>query len=131
MQNTRKVTDDIIWVGCNDRRLARFENIFPLQNGVSYNSYLVMDEKITLFDTMDYLLNTVSNDTAVLLTADHETGGLKLGNDLFESNVLYSHGSHTRIDVPLFIHNFEIVKESDKSLQNIEIFNICRSLLKI
>jgi len=47
------VTDDIIWVGCNDRRLARFENIFPLQNGVSYNSYLVMDEKITLFDTMD------------------------------------------------------------------------------
>lgn len=53
MQNTRKVTDDIIWVGCNDRRLARFENIFPLQNGVSYNSYLVMDEKITLFDTMD------------------------------------------------------------------------------
>jgi len=53
MQNTRKVTDDIIWVGCNDRRLARFENIFPLQNGVSYNSYLVMDEKITLFDTVD------------------------------------------------------------------------------
>ena len=53
MQNTRKITDDIIWVGCNDRRLARFENIFPLQNGVSYNSYLVMDEKITLFDTMD------------------------------------------------------------------------------
>lgn len=53
MQNTRKVTNDIIWVGCNDRRLAMFENIFPLQNGVSYNSYLVMDEKITLFDTMD------------------------------------------------------------------------------
>jgi len=53
MQNTRKVTDDIIWVGCNDRRLAMFENIFPLQNGVSYNSYLVTDEKITLFDTMD------------------------------------------------------------------------------
>ena len=53
MQNTRKVTDDIIWVGCNDRRLALFENIFPLKNGVSYNSYVVMDEKITLFDTMD------------------------------------------------------------------------------
>ena len=53
MHNTRKVTDDIIWVGCNDRRLAMFENIFPLQNGVSYNSYLVMDEKITLFDTVD------------------------------------------------------------------------------
>ena len=53
MHNTRKITEDIIWVGCNDRRLAMFENIFPLKNGVSYNSYLVMDEKITLFDTMD------------------------------------------------------------------------------
>ncbi len=53
MQNTRKVTDDIIWVGCNDRRIALFENIFPLKNGVSYNSYVVMDEKITLFDTVD------------------------------------------------------------------------------
>lgn len=53
MQNTRKVTEDIIWVGCNDRRLALFENLFPLKNGVSYNSYLILDEKITLMDTVD------------------------------------------------------------------------------
>lgn len=53
MQNTRKVMEDIVWVGCNDRRLALFENIFPIPRGVSYNSYLIMDEKITLMDTVD------------------------------------------------------------------------------
>lgn len=53
MQSTRKVTEDIVWVGCNDRRLALFENLFPIPRGVSYNSYLIMDEKITLMDTVD------------------------------------------------------------------------------
>ena len=53
MQNTRKVTDDIVWVGCNDRRLTLFENLFPIPRGVSYNSYLVKDEKVTLLDTVD------------------------------------------------------------------------------
>lgn len=53
MQVTRKITDDIVWVGCNDRRLARFENLFPIPRGVSYNSYLIMDEKTVLMDTVD------------------------------------------------------------------------------
>ena len=53
MQCTRKITEDITWVGCNDRRLAMFENIFPIPRGVSYNSYLIMDEKVTLMDTVD------------------------------------------------------------------------------
>lgn len=53
MQNTRNVTNDIVWVGCNDRRLELFENLFPLKHGVSYNSYVIMDEKITLMDTVD------------------------------------------------------------------------------
>ena len=53
MQNTRKVTEDIIWVGSSDRRLALFENLFPIPRGVSYNAYLIMDEKITLMDTVD------------------------------------------------------------------------------
>lgn len=49
----RKVTDDLYWVGGNDRRLELFENLFPIPNGVSYNSYLLMDEKTVLFDTVD------------------------------------------------------------------------------
>ena len=53
MQITRKVTNDITWVGCNDRRLALFENLFPIPRGVSYNSYLIQDEKTVLMDTVD------------------------------------------------------------------------------
>lgn len=53
MYSVRKVTDDIYWVGGNDRRLALFENIFPVQRGVSYNAYLLMDEKTVLLDTAD------------------------------------------------------------------------------
>ena len=53
MINYRNVTDDIVWIGGSDRRLHRFENLFPLPQGVSYNSYVVLDEQITLFDTAD------------------------------------------------------------------------------
>ena len=53
MHCTRKVTDTISWVGGCDRRLALFENLFPIPRGVSYNSYLIMDEKTALIDTVD------------------------------------------------------------------------------
>ena len=54
MHCTRKVTNDIYWVGGNDRRLALFENLFPIPRGVSYNSYLIADEKTALMDTVDF-----------------------------------------------------------------------------
>lgn len=50
----REVTEDLYWVGGNDRRLALFENIHPIPRGVSYNSYLLLDEKTVLFDTVDW-----------------------------------------------------------------------------
>ena len=53
MYCTRNITDDIFWVGGSDRRLALFENLFPIPRGVSYNSYLIMDEKTALVDTVD------------------------------------------------------------------------------
>lgn len=53
MYNIRNVTKDVIWLGADDRRLALFENVFPLPKGVSYNSYLLADEKTVLFDTAD------------------------------------------------------------------------------
>ena len=49
----RKVTDDLYWVGANDRRLAMFEGVYSVPRGVSYNSYLLHDEKTVLFDTVD------------------------------------------------------------------------------
>ena len=53
MYNVRKVTEDIVWVGASDRRLALSENIFPIPRGVSYNSYVLLDEKTVLLDTVD------------------------------------------------------------------------------
>ena len=54
MYCVRKITEDLYFVGGNDRRLALFENIHPIPRGVSYNSYLLIDEKTVLFDTVDW-----------------------------------------------------------------------------
>ncbi len=51
--NLRMVTEDLVYLGADDRRLALFENIYPIPRGVSYNSYLLLDEKTVLFDTVD------------------------------------------------------------------------------
>ena len=64
----RNVTEDLYWVGGNDRRLALFENIHPLYHGVSYNAYVLLDEKSVLFDTADWAVGRqfIDNVTAVL-----------------------------------------------------------------
>lgn len=54
MYCTRKVADDLIWVGADDRRLAMFEGVYSVPRGVSYNSYLLLDEKTVVFDTVDH-----------------------------------------------------------------------------
>lgn len=53
MYNIRNVTDEIVWVGASNRKLTLFENIFPIPRGVSYNAYLLLDEKTVLLDTVD------------------------------------------------------------------------------
>ena len=47
------VTSDVLWLGASDRRLALFENVYPIPRGISYNAYLVLDEKTVLLDTAD------------------------------------------------------------------------------
>ena len=53
MHQERLICDNVYYLGASDRRLNRFENIFPLPNGVTYNSYLVKDDKTVLLDTVD------------------------------------------------------------------------------
>ena len=53
MHCVKKVTDDLYWIGGSDRRLALFENVYPIPRGVSYNSYVMLDEKTVLLDTVD------------------------------------------------------------------------------
>ena len=54
MHCVRKVTEDLYWVGGNDKRLNLFENIHPIPRGTSYNSYVLLDEKTVLVDTVDW-----------------------------------------------------------------------------
>ena len=53
MYCTRKLTEQAVWVGGSDRRLSLFENLFPVPRGVSYNSYMIVDEKTAVLDTAD------------------------------------------------------------------------------
>ena len=53
MNTSRKIFDDLYYIGASDRRLAQFENMMPVPRGVSYNSYVLLDEKTALLDTAD------------------------------------------------------------------------------
>ena len=68
MYNYRKVQNDLYWVGANDRRLAMFEGVYSVPDGVSYNAYVLLDEKTALFDTVDKAVSKTffENLTAVL-----------------------------------------------------------------
>ena len=54
MHCIRKIEDNLYWIGAEDRRLALFENLFPIPRGITYNSYLIKGEKNILIDTVDY-----------------------------------------------------------------------------
>ena len=68
MYSVREIAPKLYWVGGSDRRLERFENMFPLTNGVAYNSYLLLDEKTALIDTVDSSISALylENVTHVL-----------------------------------------------------------------
>ena len=73
MYCVRKVTDDLYWIGANDRRLALFEGVYKIPMGVSYNSYVLLDEKTVVLDTVD-----ASASRQYLENLDHVLGGRKL-----------------------------------------------------
>lgn len=73
MYCVKKVKEDLFWVGGNDRRLELFENAFPIPRGVSYNAYVVLDEKTVLMDTVDPAVGGVFFDNLA-----HVLGGRKL-----------------------------------------------------
>ena len=71
MHNFRMVTDDLYWVGADEHRLALFENIHPLYHGVSYNAYVLLDEKTVLFDTADWAVCRIQPQIVDQLFAVH------------------------------------------------------------
>lgn len=73
MYCTKKIASDLVWVGANDRRLAMFEGVYSVPAGVSYNSYLITDEKTVLFDTVDKAVSRTFFENL-----EHELGGRPL-----------------------------------------------------
>lgn len=73
MYCTKRLTDDLVWVGGNDRRLAMFEGVYSVPTGVSYNSYLLTDDSTVLFDTVDKAVGKVFFENLA-----HALGGRKL-----------------------------------------------------
>lgn len=57
MHCARNITDDLYYVGASDRRLNKFENLYPIPTGIAYNSYLIKDEKNVLLDTSDHAVS--------------------------------------------------------------------------
>jgi Uncharacterized flavoproteins len=68
----KKITDDLFWVGSNDRRLAMFEGVYSVPTGVSYNSYFLDDEKTVLFDTVDKAVQQRFMENIVKVLGDRE-----------------------------------------------------------
>ncbi len=70
MYKARHITDDIYYIGVNDRQKVLFENLIPLPHGVSYNSYLIMDEKTVLVDTVEVSFAEVFLDKLLSVLGD-------------------------------------------------------------
>ena len=66
----KQISPDLYWIGGSDRRLALFENVYPLTNGVAYNSYVLLDEKIVVFDTVDKEISARYFDNLAALLKD-------------------------------------------------------------
>ena len=69
----RNVTQDLLWIGANDRQHPLFEAVHPVPRGMSFNSYLLLDEKTVLFDTVDRAVQTQFFENL-----EHALGGRKL-----------------------------------------------------
>ena len=69
----RKVTDALRWIGGNARQSPLFESAHPVPRGMSYNAYLLLDEKTVLFDTVDRAVQTQFFENL-----EHALGGRRL-----------------------------------------------------
>ncbi|QSX06755.1 FprA family A-type flavoprotein [Sedimentibacter sp. zth1] len=72
MHCVRKINNDTFWIGGSDRRLALFENVFPIPRGISYNAYYIDDEKTVLLDTVDKSISGQFFENLVYLLGERD-----------------------------------------------------------
>ncbi len=129
MQNITKITDELIYLGGNDRRIALFESAFPVPRGVSYNSYLLLDEKTVLFDTVDSAVSDLffenlehalagrSLDLLVIhhMEPDHSATVFRLIEKYPNVQIVTSQKTSAMLQnyFPLSCKNVQVVKEGD------------------
>jgi flavorubredoxin len=87
MECRQPITEKIHWIGVNDRETTLFENYWPLDKGVSYNSYLINDDKIAVVDTVKF------NKTDLFLTKIKEIIGDKDVDYLIVNHMEPDHSS--------------------------------------
>ena len=89
MYCVRKMTEDLYWVGASERRLSLFENAYPLTNGVSYNSYLLLDEKTVLVDTVDKAIEVAGLPERKCVTKKFHIHGYRKNPNLADHMYVY------------------------------------------
>ena len=72
MHNEIRISDGLYYIGGSDRRIHLFENVYPLENGASDNSYLYLDEKTLVLDTVDRAVSDVYYDNLAFLLGDRK-----------------------------------------------------------
>ena len=118
MRCTRRIDDDIIWVGADNRRLLFFEAVYSAPRGISYNSYLILDEKTALIDTVDRAVTD-----QFLENVELTLGGRKL--DYLVVQHMEPDHSATLLDVLLRHPECEVVCNK-RTLEMITAFNDVR-----
>ena len=127
MENAVKITQDLYYIGASDRRIALFESAFPVPRGVSYNSYLLLDEKTVLFDTVDAavteeflrnlesVLGGRSLDYLVVhhVEPDHSASFLRVLERYPHARVLASAKAAVMLKDFFFYEGVSVVKEGD------------------
>jgi len=122
------LSEDIFYVGVNDRRTNLFENMWPLDRGVSYNSYLIADEKVAIIDTVEagHFEKWIAKVRSILkgravdyLVVNHmepdHSGAIRILSELYpEMKIVGNKKTIPMIEGYYGItSNFEIVKEGD------------------
>ncbi len=133
MQNTRKITNDLYFIGAQDKKLNIFEALYPLTDGMGYNSYLLIDDKTVLFDTvdkncesqffenLDYLLKDKPLDYFIInhLEPDHSALAKKIIDKYPNIKILCNQKAKDMLfqffefNNDSLENNFQIIKEND------------------
>ena len=102
MHQEQCIKDNLYYVGAGDRRQRLFENAYPIPHGMSYNSYLILDEKTILFDSVDRSVEGLFFENLEATLGDRH-GSLTATDSLYKPQTLIKTGFQSYFFVNLFV----------------------------